>query len=109
MNPFLLFAALMVGHVVSDYPLQGDFLARAKNHKAPIPGFPWYQALGAHALIHGGSVWLITGIWWLGAAEMIAHAMIDWLKCEGCIGLNTDQAMHATCKGVWAYVIWAAL
>jgi hypothetical protein len=35
---------------------------------------PWYQALGAHALIHGGVVWLLTGIWWIGLAEAALHA-----------------------------------
>ena len=32
---------LMVGHALADYPLQGDFLAKAKNRTAPIPGVPW--------------------------------------------------------------------
>ena len=101
----LLFFALMVGHVVADYPLQGDFLARAKNHRTPIPGFPFYQALGAHALMHGGMVWAITGAWWLGALETVAHAGIDYLKCDGRIGLNTDQTAHAVCKAIWTVVL----
>jgi hypothetical protein len=36
---------LLVDHALADYPLQGDFLARAKNHTAPIPGISWYQSL----------------------------------------------------------------
>ena len=102
-----LFGALIVGHVVCDYPLQGDFLAKAKNRAMPIPGVPWQQALGAHAIMHGGAVWLLTGIWWLGAAEMLVHVFIDDRKCTGNLTFNQDQALHVACKVVW--VILAAI
>lgn len=106
MSEFLrLFAALMIGHALADYPLQGDFLARAKNRTAPISGVPWWQALSAHALIHAGTVWLITGVWWLGALEFVFHAAIDDSKCRGLIGFNVDQLSHAICKASWALII----
>jgi hypothetical protein len=89
---------------LADYPLQGDFLAKAKNRTMPIPGVPFYQALGAHALIHGGAVSVITGIWWLGLLEAAYHAMIDDAKCTGKIGFNTDQALHVACKIIWTLV-----
>ena len=104
-----LFAALIIGHVIADYPLQGDFLSRAKNRFNAIPGVPWYQALGAHALIHGGAVWLMTGLWWLGAIEVICHAVIDDTKCRGAIGFNADQTLHVLCKALWACIAIAAL
>ncbi|CAN7639020.1 DUF3307 domain-containing protein [Paraburkholderia terricola] len=104
-----VFAALLIGHVLSDYPLQGDFLSRAKNRFNPVPGVPWYQALGAHVLIQGGAVWLITGIWWLGALELICHAVVDDTKCRGVIGFNTDQALHILCKAIWACIAIAVL
>ena len=72
MSPIVMLAALIAAHAVCDYPLQGDFLAKAKNRTMPIPGVPWWQALGAHAAIHGGAVGLITGIWWLGLLEAAA-------------------------------------
>lgn len=97
-----LLLALLVAHAVCDYPLQGDFLSKAKNATAPIPGVPWQQALGAHAAIHGGAVWLLTGHWWLGALEAALHAIIDDAKCRGRISFNQDQALHALCKVVWA-------
>lgn len=107
MNVGLLFAALMVGHFLADYPLQGDFLSRAKNRKTPIPGVPWAQALFAHAGIHAGVVWLVTGLWWLGVAEFVAHAMIDDAKCCGRLTFNQDQALHTLCKAAWvAAAIW---
>jgi hypothetical protein len=101
-----LFLALIVGHAIADYPLQGDFLARAKNRTAPIPGFPWWQALTAHAVIHGGFVGVLTGIWWLGVAEAVVHFITDDAKCRGKIGLNTDQAVHVACKLAWV-AVWA--
>ena len=105
MGPIELFAALVVGHAVADYPLQGAFLSKAKNRAAPIPGVPWYQALGAHAVMHGGAVWLLTGMWWLGALEAVAHAWIDDRKCTGRLTFNQDQALHLLCKFVWVLAV----
>lgn len=104
MTLYEMFGLLVAGHALADYPLQGDFLARAKNRKAPIPGVPWYQALGAHAVIHGGMVGLITGLPGLGVAEAFIHAITDDLKCRGKIGFNTDQAIHVVCKIAWCIV-----
>ena len=100
---------LIAAHALCDYPLQGDFLAKAKNRAAPILGVPWWQALGAHAAIHGGAVSLITGIWWLGVLEFAAHFVIDDLKCSGRLGtgvlaFNIDQAGHLACKIVWVAI-----
>jgi hypothetical protein len=96
-----LAVALLTAHAICDYPLQGDFLAKAKNRHAAMPGVPWYQAMGAHAVIHGGSVAAITGIWWLGVAEAVAHFIIDDLKCSEEIDFNTDQILHVLCKVAW--------
>lgn len=101
------FALLLVGHALADYPLQGEFLAKAKNRFAPLPGVPWYQALAAHALIHGGMVGVITGSVLLGVLEMASHMWIDDLKCGRRIGYNTDQLLHVLCKGAWLAVLVA--
>lgn len=101
MSTELMLIALIGGHFVADYPLQGDFLAKAKNRTAPILGFPWWQALGAHAFIHGAFVALITGIWWLCIAETVIHFLTDDLKCRGKIDINQDQAIHLACKVLW--------
>lgn len=110
------FGVLLFGHALADYPLQGDFLARAKNRAAPIPGVPWYQALGSHAIIHGGCVFIalaglnaIAAIW-CGLAEVVAHALIDDAKCTGKLAsdparaFNIDQALHVACKALWAAI-----
>lgn len=93
---FLLIAA----HFLADYPLQGDFLATNKARSGPNY-VPWWQALIAHSFIHGGFVAIITGIWWLGLAEIVIHAITDHLKCEKIIGINTDQFIHISCKILW--------
>lgn len=105
MQSELMLIALIGGHFIADYPLQGDFLAKAKNRTAPIPGVPWWQALGAHSAIHGAVVALLTGIWWLFLAEAVVHWLTDDAKCHGRLSFNQDQAIHLACKLVW-FAIW---
>lgn len=93
--------AMTAGHALADYPLQGDFLAKAKNRTAPIPGVPWWQALGAHAIIHGAIVALVTKSTALGIAEALVHAATDDAKCRGKLTFNQDQAIHLACKVLW--------
>lgn len=109
-----VFAMLLGWHALADYPLQGDFLARAKNHTAPIPGVPWYQALGAHAVIHGVGVMYITGSLMLGVGEVVVHCVIDWTKCSNPADdttFNIDQAFHVASKLLWValLVVWGQL
>lgn len=96
-----ILAQLLIGHAIADYPLQGDFLARAKC-PGGIIGIDWWIPLTAHAAIHAGVVWYVTGFWQLGALEFIIHWMTDWAKCRGYFGFKTDQAIHVACKVLWA-------
>lgn len=59
MTPELMLTALIAGHFLCDYPLQGDFLSKAKNRVNPIPGVPWYQASGG---IHSAGVGTCEGL-----------------------------------------------
>ena len=103
----MMFWLLIGAHFVCDYPLQGDFLAKAKNRFAPISGVPFYQALGAHAIIHGAAVALITGSVLLGVLEVICHAIIDDRKCGGHLSFNQDQMLHLICKALWCVLaVW---
>lgn len=100
---------LLVGHVVADYPMQGDFLATAKDRNSPLGKLFWPHALSAHSLIHAGFVAFFTGSILLGLAEAVIHALTDFLKCEKRISLNADQAIHFACKVVWAGItVWSA-
>jgi hypothetical protein len=97
----MLLVLLLAAHALADYPLQGDFLSKAKNRLAPIPTVPWQQAMGAHAAIHAGFVAAITGIWWLAIPEFAIHWLTDDAKCQGRISFNVDQAIHVGCKFAW--------
>lgn len=99
---------LLAGHALADYPLQGQFLADGKNRHTTLGRTFWPHALTAHALIHGGMVTALTGSAALGAAETVVHWVTDWLKCEGKIGLHTDQAIHVACKLVWFALVGLA-
>jgi hypothetical protein len=101
MEPTLMMALLFLGgHWVCDYPLQGDFLAKAK-FEGPLR----FYHLVAHAGIHGAAVALITGNVWLGLGEWIAHTIIDELKVKGKTSFATDQALHIACKAAWIGVL----
>lgn len=104
---FNAFVWMLVGHAVADYPLQGDWLSRAKNRTLSlVPGeVIWPGALAAHAAINAGAVMLVTGSGILGLVEFIAHALIDDAKCRGRLTYNQDQALHVACKAAWAVAI----
>lgn len=97
---------LLVGcHFLADYPLQGEFLAKGKNHNDPIEGIPFYHPLVAHASIHGLFVGIITGSWSLGILETFWHTYIDWLKCDKLISYHVDQAAHIILKAVYVLIL----
>lgn len=105
--------SLLCSHAVCDFALQSDVMAKGKNRHnrtTPPPGAKyqpsWAHWLTAHALIHGAGVALVTGIWWLGLAETVAHWLIDFNKCDNRYGINTDQSLHITCKIVWLLIAW---
>ena len=98
----LVLGVLFFFHFLADYPLQGDFLSRAKNRNDPIPHVPWQQALFAHSFIHAGFVFLATGSVIAFVGELIVHAITDDLKCRGELTFNQDQMIHFGCKVAWA-------
>lgn len=103
-----LFLALVFAHALADYPLQGDYLARAKDRRNPLgANGVWIHALAAHSIIHGGFVALITGVWWLGVAEAVVHGVTDMAKTEGVISYHQDQAFHLAWKAVWVGAVFA--
>lgn len=113
---FILF---LFAHFLADYPLQGDFMANAKNPNTPLGKVYWLYVLPAHAGIHAGFVFLITGIWWLFVLELVAHALIDYAKCvdswrifnfnfektSESKAMFIDQMLHLVCKIIWTIVV----
>jgi len=85
-------------HFLADFPFQGEFLAKAKNRYNPIKGFNPLLALFAHAYIHAGAVYIITGSSLLSLIELITHMWIDDQKCKGEIDSETDQLYHIVLK-----------
>lgn len=101
----MLLFYLLVGHALADYPLQGDFLARAKNRVTPVPGVPWWQAMTAHCLIHAGVVMWWTEVWWMAAAEFVVHFAVDDMKVRGKLTYNQDQMLHVVCKVLYVVML----
>jgi hypothetical protein len=106
----LLFFQFLIGHAVGDFVLQGEVMARAKSRSYAAAaergtGFPpWYYWLAAHALVHGGIVYAVSGSAALGLVETALHAAIDFAKCEHRITFHQDQALHLACKA--GYCVW---
>lgn len=102
---------LIFGHALADFVLQPEAMGYGKNRNDKIHGkehslFPvWYYWLTAHALVHGGVVYLISNNIWLGVFETIAHWLTDYAKCEGWIGMHQDQGIHIGCKVGYAFFL----
>ena len=112
-----LFFAFLIGHAIADFPLQGAFLSLHKNrHVDPptngpidLPPTLWIYALSAHALVHAGFVWIITGSSLLGFTEFLVHWFIDFAKSERWTNFHLDQALHMGCKAIYVGLIWAGI
>jgi len=110
-----VFILLLMVHALCDFPLQPDFMAKGKNRNrvrdmSTVPKGQtfvtvWPYFLSAHALIHGLGVYVITGLIWLSIAEVIAHWLIDFAKCENWTNPHSDQALHVGTKLLWAFFV----
>ncbi len=105
MTEFLmLLFLLLAGHALADFVLQTEVMAIGKNRHSKIheekgKHFPtWHYWMGAHTLIHGGMVCLLTQSLLLGLIETLLHTLIDFLKCEGKLSFHQDQFLHLVCK-----------
>lgn len=97
---FPLLVALIVGHYLADYPLQGDFLAQAKQRILEPDGVGAH-ALAAHSVIQGGTA-AVAGLWITGTwpvfffTVMVTHWIIDFGKIANFYGFRVDQWLHLT-------------
>ena len=113
LGPWALLFALIIGHALADYPLQGKFLAIRKNrhikpleYGADVPATIWVYCLSAHSLVHAGAVWVITGSAALGFAEFVLHWTIDFAKCEKWTTFHQDQGLHLLSKLAYVLLLW---
>jgi hypothetical protein len=103
------FFVLLFAHAMGDFAAQPEVMARGKSrHSKPDyvpPGqafcLCWPYWLFAHALIHGGLVYFVTGSCLLGVLETVLHAVIDFAKCEGWTNVHQDQLWHLAAKVVY--------
>lgn len=94
----MMLLQLLALHFLCDFPLQGFFLAKGKNHQDPLDGVPWQICLVAHAVIHAGAYSLLVR-WEAAVLVGFAHLLVDYSKCEGWLGEREggfwlDQALH---------------
>ncbi len=114
LTALVLFWALVLGHAIADFPLQGEFLAVGKDRHADLsaatggkdwPPSIWLYCLTIHSLIHAATVWVITGSVVLSVIEFILHWIIDLAKNESFTNFYVDQGLHIACKLVYAALI----
>ena len=108
-SEIMMFFLLLIAHCLTDFPLQGDFLAVAKNKYLRTPGVPWWIAMAAHCLISAGGVYLVTSSLSLGLAEFGLHWWTDQSKNVGAFGageraFTIDQALHVVSKVAWVLI-----
>lgn len=94
----IILLALVACHFLADFPLQGSYMAAAKNLNMPEGKGIWPIVLFGHAAIHGAFVVLCTGSIGFGLIELISHFIIDLAKCGKLISFKTDQACHLALK-----------
>ncbi|OVE78677.1 hypothetical protein BVY01_04770 [bacterium I07] len=107
---------LLFAHAMADFSLQTNAMAMGKNRNVDWEGAKqggkryafWPYWLTAHALIHGGAVWVVTGNVLLGAVETLLHWLIDFAKCENWINIHFDQALHLVTKIAYVWFLLKA-
>lgn len=110
-----LILKLIMTHALGDFSLQTTAMAMGKsrhweaekNEGNRERTLFWPYWLTAHALVHGGLVWIVTGNMGLGIVEVILHWLIDFAKCESWTNIHIDQLLHLACKT--GYVLFLTL
>ena len=78
---------LIFCHLIGDYVLQTDFIAKTK-------GDNWYHLL-VHCFLYIVPFFYVFGITWQLAVILITHIIIDSLKARyKIINYITDQVLH---------------
>jgi len=109
---------LLMAHAVTDFGLQSEWMARAKNFRVPPslpppgqrPNVVWPFVLLAHALINAAGVYVVTQRMGFAVFECVAHFGIDLLKCYGGTDVYRDQFLHLSTKlMIAATVAWGSV
>ena len=104
---FALLGWLVFAHILLDFALQGDFMAKSKDFIRPTHGVSPTLMLAMHSFTHAFAVYIITGSFLLFAIEWVLHALIDYMKVHRWLSFNFDQGLHITVKVL--FVIYLGL
>ena len=114
LNALVVFWALLLGHALADFPLQGTFLAVGKDRHADLsavtggrtwPKGMWLYCLTIHSLIQAAFVWFILGAVLYSVVEFVLHWLIDLAKNERLTNFYGDQGLHIACKAIYACIL----
>ena len=94
------FFLLLCVHALTDFQLQNGAMHDHKIREQNISY--WYYWMGAHALICGGGVYIVTSSLGFAIAETIIHFVIDAIKSDNRIGFHTDQCLHIISRIIYA-------
>lgn len=84
---FEILLKLLFCHLIGDYVLQSDFIAKTKGEN-------WYH-LFVHCVLYCLPFYLVFGVTWHLAVIFITHMLIDPMKARyNKISYTTDQVMH---------------
>lgn len=87
---------LIFCHLVGDYVLQSDFIAKTK-------GYNWYH-LFVHCALYCLPFYLVFGLNWQLAFIFVTHIIIDPLKARyNKINYFTDQVLHYAVSLVYLF------
>jgi hypothetical protein len=82
-----LLLKLVFCHLVGDYVLQSDFIAKSKGEN-------WYHLL-VHCLLYCLPFFIVFGLTWQLMAIFVTHIVIDASKARyKAIDYTTDQLLH---------------
>ncbi len=85
---------LIVCHLIGDYCLQSDFIAKTKGQN-------WYH-LFVHCVLYIVPFYIVFGCCWQLSAMLISHIIVDALKARyHKISYLTDQIIHYAVMSVY--------
>jgi len=113
-----LFIKGLIAHLIADWLLQNDWIARNKVSQP----FPWHISLWLHGIIHTWGAWAVFP-WYVALALGFIHMLVDTRKplawwqrvysqtTEGPYAIPgsiwTDQVIHIVCIAIAAYAMAA--
>lgn len=100
----IILLKLLTGHLIGDFFLQPDAIAKTKKHSL--------LSLGVHSLINALCVYLILGefcLWWILPVIFFSHFVIDYIKLhwtsDNAKWFLVDQGCHIAILGIiWTIV-----